>query len=70
MLQRVELDLRLWSKELMRKALPHLMNILERETRGWFLHFRERLISELRQQKRPDDQIQRVNQVISFISKF
>lgn len=44
----------------MRKALPILMNILERETRGWFLHFRERLISELRQQKRPDEEIEKV----------
>lgn len=60
-----EIDLRLFGKEVMRKALPVLMNILERETRGWFLHFRERLISELRQQKRPDDEIEKeVNEAV------
>ncbi|BET01876.1 Hypothetical protein NTJ_14694 [Nesidiocoris tenuis] len=60
-----EVDLRLFSRDIMRKALPILMSILERETRGWFLHFRERLISELRQQKRPDDEIEReVNEAV------
>ncbi|XP_014240941.1 uncharacterized protein LOC106661805 isoform X2 [Cimex lectularius] len=60
-----EVDLRLFSKDIMRKALPILINILERETRGWFLHFRERLISELRQQKRPDEEIEReVNEAV------
>ena len=44
----------------MKKALPVLVNILERETRGWFLHFRERLIAELRTQKLPDDEIEKV----------
>lgn len=56
-----ELDLRLFSKDLMKRALPTLVSILERETRGWFLHFRERLITELRAQKLPDDQIERVS---------
>lgn len=55
-----ELDLRLWDRGLMRKALPSLVAILERETRGWFLHFRERLIAELRAQKMPDEDIERV----------
>ncbi|KAK9508814.1 hypothetical protein O3M35_006279 [Rhynocoris fuscipes] len=60
-----EVDLRLFSKEIMRKALPVLMNILERETRGWFLHFRERLISDLRQMKRPDEEIEKeVNEAV------
>ncbi|XP_049817861.1 uncharacterized protein LOC109609412 isoform X1 [Aethina tumida] len=54
-----ELDLRLWDRGLMRKALPVLVAILERETRGWFLHFRERLIAELRAQKMPDEDIER-----------
>lgn len=44
----------------MKKALPILMNILERETRGWFLHFRERLIAELRTRKLPDEEIEKV----------
>ncbi|KAL0279520.1 UNVERIFIED_CONTAM: hypothetical protein PYX00_001058 [Menopon gallinae] len=54
-----ELDLRLFSKDIMKRALPILVNILERETRGWFLHFRERLITELRNKKLSDDQIER-----------
>lgn len=48
----------------MRKALPTLVTILERETRGWFLHFRERLIAELRAQKMPDEDIERVRIVL------
>lgn len=60
-----ELDLRLFSRDIMKRALPILVAILERETRGWFLHFRERLISELRAQKLPDDEIEReVNQAV------
>ncbi|XP_043281762.1 uncharacterized protein [Venturia canescens] len=58
-------DLRLFSRDIIRKALPILVSILERETRGWFLHFRERLISELRAQKKPDDEIeQQVNEAV------
>lgn len=53
-----EIDLRLFSKDLMRKALPILVNILEKETRGWFLHFRERLIAELREKKMTDTEIE------------
>ena len=56
----IELDLRLFSRDIMKKALPILVNILERETRGWFLHFRERLISELRTKKLPDEEIEKV----------
>uniref|UniRef100_A0A6P7GE45 Uncharacterized protein LOC114337028 n=1 Tax=Diabrotica virgifera virgifera TaxID=50390 RepID=A0A6P7GE45_DIAVI len=60
-----ELDLRLWDRSLMRKLLPILVSILERETRGWFLHFRERLIAELRTQKMPDEDIEReVNEAV------
>ncbi|XP_048507153.1 uncharacterized protein LOC105689462 isoform X2 [Athalia rosae] len=58
-------DLRLFSRDIMRKALPTLVNILERETRGWFLHFRERLISELRTQKKSDEEIEKdVNEAV------
>lgn len=60
-----ELDLRLWDRSLMRKALPVLVAILERETRGWFLHFRERLIAELRLQKKQDAEIEKeVNEAV------
>lgn len=55
-----EIDLRLFSRDIMRKALPILMGILERETRGWFLHFRERLIAELREKKMTDAEIEEV----------
>lgn len=44
----------------MKRALPILVTILERETRGWFLHFRERLIGELRTRKLPDEEIEKV----------
>jgi hypothetical protein len=60
------LDLRLFNRDIMRRALPVLMAILERETRGWFLHFRERLISELRSQKLPDEEIERVSVLYIF----
>lgn len=45
----------------MNQATPYLTEILERGTRGWFLHFREKLILELRQQKIADDQIEKVS---------
>ncbi|XP_044008897.1 uncharacterized protein LOC122852871 isoform X2 [Aphidius gifuensis] len=58
-------DLRLFNRDIIKKALPILMTILERETRGWFLHFRERLISELRSKKMPDEEIeQQVNEAV------
>ena len=58
-------DLRLFSRDIMRRALPILIQILERETRGWFLHFRERLISELRAKKKPENEIeQTVNEAV------
>lgn len=53
-----EIDLRLFSKDIMRKALPILVNILEKETRGWFLPFRERLIAEMREKKMNDTEIE------------
>lgn len=50
--------MRLFSRDLIRKALPTLIGILERETRGWFLHFRERLIAEMRDKKMTDTEIE------------
>lgn len=44
----------------MKKALPVIMGLLERETRGWFLHFREKLIYELKIQKLSDEEIEKV----------
>ena len=46
--QGTEIDLRLCSKEVMSRAKPVLMKLLERETHGWFPEFRERIISELK----------------------
>lgn len=63
--KRLEIDLRLFSRDIMRKALPILVNILERERRGWFLHFRERLIADLRDKKMTDNEIEeRVNEAV------
>ncbi|EDW68148.2 uncharacterized protein Dvir_GJ24558 [Drosophila virilis] len=60
-----EIDLRLFCRDIMRKALPVLVGILERETRGWFLHFRERLIAELRAKKLTDKEIEEeVNEAV------
>lgn len=60
-----EIDLRLFSRDIIRKALPILVAILERETRGWFLHFRERLITELREKKMTDAEIEEeVNEAV------
>lgn len=61
-----EIDLRLFSRDIMRKALPILIGILERETRGWFLHFRERLIAEMREKKMPDEEIEEVTLFFNF----
>lgn len=44
----------------MKKALPIIMGLLERETRGWFLHFREKLIYELKTKKLSDEEIEKV----------
>lgn len=60
-----DIDLRLFSRDIIRKALPILINILERETRGWFLHFRERLIAEMREKRMTDAEIeQEVNEAV------
>ncbi|XP_014217676.1 uncharacterized protein LOC106646149 isoform X2 [Copidosoma floridanum] len=60
-----EIDLRLFSRDIIRRAMTALVAILERETRGWFLHFREKLISELRAQKKSDEEIERlVNEAV------
>ncbi|CAG5093782.1 Protein of unknown function [Cotesia congregata] len=62
-------DLRLFSRDIIRKALSTLVSILERETRGWFLHFRERLISELRAQKKSDEEIEQAKSSICTIKQ-
>ncbi|CAH2037993.1 unnamed protein product, partial [Iphiclides podalirius] len=51
--QRTRVDLRLHRRELLRRAAAPLQRILERESRGWFLHFRERRAAHLAGQKVP-----------------
>lgn len=60
--KRLEINLTLFSSNIMRKVLPILVNILEREKRGWFLHFREQLIADLREKKMSDDEITEIVQ--------
>lgn len=54
----------------MKKALPVIMGLLERETRGWFLHFREKLIYELKIQKLSDEEIEKVNYLLIIITTY
>lgn len=63
-----DIDLRLFCRDIMRKALPILIGILERETRGWFLHFRERLIAELRAKHLSDKEIEEVRKGIYLLT--
>ncbi|CAG9584610.1 unnamed protein product [Danaus chrysippus] len=51
--QRTQVDLRLYKRDLLRRAASSLQTILERESRGWFLHFRERKAALLASQKMP-----------------
>ncbi|XP_059059117.1 uncharacterized protein LOC131852469 [Achroia grisella] len=51
--QRTQVDLRLYRRDLLRRAAAPLQAILERESRGWFLHFRERKAAQLASQKMP-----------------
>ncbi|XP_037776345.1 uncharacterized protein LOC119573262 isoform X2 [Penaeus monodon] len=54
-----ELDLRLFNRELMKKALPLLVNILEKEARGWFLHFREKVVADLKAQNLSEYEVEK-----------
>ncbi|XP_041977964.1 uncharacterized protein LOC121732218 [Aricia agestis] len=56
--QRTQVDLRLYKRDILRRAAPVLQQILERESRGWFLHFRERTAAHLASQKVPREDIE------------
>lgn len=56
--QGLDIDLRLFSRDIIQKALPILENTLKQETHGWFLHFRERLVTELLDKKMTDIEIE------------
>ncbi|XP_050538538.1 uncharacterized protein LOC126903976 isoform X2 [Daktulosphaira vitifoliae] len=63
--KREEIDLSLFNRDIMKKGLPILMTLLERETRGWFLHFREKLIYEYKAQKLSDEDVEKaVNEAV------
>lgn len=47
-------------RELMKKALPILVSVLEKEARGWFLHFREKVIADLKAQNLSDYEVEKV----------
>ena len=53
-------------RELMKKALPILVSILEKEARGWFLHFREKVIADLKAQNLGDYEIEKVSCLVYF----
>ncbi|GAB6027230.1 hypothetical protein CHUAL_001518 [Chamberlinius hualienensis] len=55
----VNVDLRLFNKEVMKEALPILTKLLEKESRGWFIQFKEKLIYELKSQKLTDEENER-----------
>lgn len=44
----------------MKKALPILVSVLEKEARGWFLHFREKVIADLKAQNLSDYEVEKV----------
>ncbi|VVC99160.1 unnamed protein product [Leptidea sinapis] len=46
-------DLRLYRRDILRRAAASLQAIVERESRGWFLHFREKHAAHLASQKVP-----------------
>ena len=56
--QGTEIDLRLCSKEVMGRAKPILMKILENEAHGWFPDLRERIIFELKTKNMSNSEIE------------
>lgn len=51
-------DLRLYNTELLRRAVPFLARILDRELGGWFPAYREAAVAQLRAKKLPDDVVE------------
>lgn len=52
-----------YTAELMSTAMPILSAILEQESKGWFVPFREKCISERKGHGVADEEIERVCQV-------
>lgn len=54
----LEVDLRLFDRDVMRKVAGPLGRILEKSGRGWFLSFREKVIQELKTRKLSEAEIE------------
>lgn len=50
----------------MKKALPVLVNILEKEARGWFLHFREKVVADLKAQNLSEYEVEKVRSYLVY----
>ncbi|KAG8185351.1 hypothetical protein JTE90_005478 [Oedothorax gibbosus] len=59
-----DIDLRLFNKEIIRKTLPIIASILEKESRGWFLPFREKVISDLKNKKISEEELERLANIL------
>ena len=44
----VDVDLRIWNKDLMSRAIPILTAITYKEPKGWYTQYRSRLVAELK----------------------
>ena len=42
----------------MKKIIPILVSILEKESRGWFLHFREKVVADLKTRGLSDAEVE------------
>jgi len=56
----LEIDLRLFCRNSVKQAMPLLISILEKESRGWFLQFREGVVAELKKQEMDESDIETV----------
>ncbi|CAG0891043.1 unnamed protein product [Darwinula stevensoni] len=54
-----DVDLRLFDRQLMRRLSQILVGILERETKGWFLHFKEQHLAKFKDQLLSDADIEK-----------
>ncbi|KAL4240910.1 hypothetical protein ACF0H5_001692 [Mactra antiquata] len=61
----MDIDLRLFNRDLINNCLPVLSNILERESKGWYVNFRQKLIVSLKGQGLTNEQIsKKVNEAV------
>ena len=44
----MDVDLRIWNKDLMSRAIPILTAITYKEPKGWYTQYRSRLVAELK----------------------